>query len=150
MKKLFIAAAVVGLLYSCGGGNAQKEEKASVEDFSAIAGQINSNHNAKDSLTYTGTYTGKIPTADNGDMTVSITLSDRTYTMSTEYAGKKGGKFENTGKYLWNYKGNTIILTGIKNAPNQYLVGENTLTQLDMDGNRITGNMANRYVLKKQ
>jgi uncharacterized lipoprotein NlpE involved in copper resistance len=38
----------------------------------------------------------------------------------------------------------------VKDSPNRYLVGENTLTQLDMEGNKITGNMADQYVLKKQ
>jgi hypothetical protein len=30
-----------------------------------------------------------------------------------------------------------------------FMVGENTLTQLDMNGNRMTGDLANMYVLSK-
>ena len=56
---------------------------------------------------------------------------------------------EEKGKYTWNAAGNTIILDGVKDAPNQYFVGENTLTQLDMEGNKITGDMADLYILKK-
>ena len=96
-----------------------------------------------------GTYTGKIPTASGEGMIVSITLSDSTYVKSTEYVNKKNSKSEEKGKYTWNAAGNTIILDGVKDAPNQYFVGENTLTQLDMEGNKITGDMADLYILKK-
>jgi hypothetical protein len=34
--------------------------------------------------------------------------------------------------------------------PPYYKLGENTLTHLDLDGNVITGDLADDYVLKKQ
>jgi len=40
------------------------------------------------------------------------------------------------------------MLSGIKDGPTRYLVGENRIFQLDKEGNRITGELANRYVLK--
>jgi NlpE N-terminal domain len=45
--------------------------------------------------------------------------------------------------------GSIITLTGIKNKPNEYFVGENKLIQLDIDGNKITGSLADKYILKK-
>lgn len=51
---------------------------------------------------------------------------------------------------LRNEAGNTITFDGLQNQPNQYFVGENTLTQLDMNGNKITGNLASNYILQKQ
>ena len=145
---MVIAAA--GLLYSCG-GNTQKnqEEQASVNEFSEIAQNVKDEHNAKNSLDYEGTYTGKVPTASGEGMIVSITLSENTYVKNTEYVNKKDSKSEEKGAYTWNAEGNTIILDGVKDAPNKYFVGENTLTQLDMEGNRITGDMAELYILKK-
>ena len=57
---------------------------------------------------------------------------------------------EKTGTLTWNAAGNTVILAGIENAPNQYFVGENAVTQLDMAGNKITGQLAEKYMLAKQ
>lgn len=152
MKKLFVMIAAMAVLYSCG-GNSQKdkeaEEKASVSEFSDIAKNVSDEHNAKNSLDYEGTYTGKLPTASGEGMIVSITLNDSTYIKKTEYINKKDATFEEKGEYTWNDKGNTVILNGVKDAPNQYFVGENTLTQLDLDGNRITGETADLYILKK-
>ena len=149
MKKLFIIIAAIGLMYSCGNTQKNQEEKASVDEFSGIAEQISDGHNAKNSLSYTGTYTGKLPTASGEGMIVSITLSDSTYVKNTEYVNKENSKSEEKGKYTLNDAGNTITLDGVKDAPNQYFVGENTLIQLDMEGNKITGDMADLYILKK-
>ncbi|NDV78911.1 copper resistance protein NlpE [Dysgonomonas sp. 511] len=150
MKKVFMIIAVTGLLLSCGNNTKKEsEEKASVEEFSEIAKNVVDSHNAKNSLDYKGEYKGKVPTASGEGMIVSITLSDSSFVKKVEYVGKKGGKFEEKGKYTWNAEGNTVILDGIKDAPNKYFVGENTLTQLDMDGNKITGANADMYILKK-
>lgn len=144
MKKLFIIVAAMGLLYSCG-GNTQKsqDEKANTEVQTPV-----DEHNAKNSLDYKGTYTGKVPTASGEGMVVSVTLNDDTFVKTTQYVGKPE-TFEEKGNYTWNAEGNTVILEGVKDAPNKYFVGENTLTQLDMDGNKITGDLADQYILKK-
>ncbi len=143
MKKLFILVAAIGLLYSCGGNTQKTQEQTTPE-----TAQFVDEHNAKNSLDYQGTYTGKVPTASGEGMLVSITLEDSTYVKKTEYVGKKE-IFEDKGKYTWNTEGNTIILDGIKDAPNQYFVGENTLTQLDMEGKKIAGELADQYILRK-
>ncbi|MDR1089797.1 MAG: copper resistance protein NlpE [Prevotella sp.] len=143
MKKLFILIAATGMLYSCGGNTQKTQEKTTPE-----AVQAGDEHNAKNSLDYRGTYTAEMPTAGGAGMMVSITLEDSTYVKKTEYIGEKG-ILEDKGKYTWNAEGNTVILDGIKDAPNQYLVGENTLTQLDMEGKKITGELADQYILKK-
>lgn len=154
MKKLFVVIAAVSFLASCGGTQKDKsasdiEEKASVSEFSEIAKGISNEHNAKNSLDYQGTYLGKVPTASGEGMIISISISDSTYAKETEYVAKPGSRTEDTGKYTWNAEGNIITLEGIKDAPNKYFVGENTLTQLDMEGNKITGDMAKLYVLTK-
>lgn len=152
MKKLFIMIAAIGLLYSCGGKTQkQVEEEVSIDEFSAIAEPLANEHNAKNSLDYKGTYKGTLPTASGEGMLVVVVLDDSTYTRSTEYIGKKNSTVVEKGKYTWNPEGNTIILedVDVKASPNKYFVGENTLTQLDMDGNKITGDTAELYVLKK-
>ena len=143
MRKLFILIAAVGLLYSCGGNTQKTQEQTTPE-----TAQFVDEHNAKNSLDYQGTYTGKVPTASGEGMLVSITLEDSTYVKKTEYVGKKE-IFEDKGKYAWNTEGNTVILDGINGAPNQYFVGENTLIQLDMEGKKIAGELADQYILRK-
>ncbi|MCL1932828.1 MAG: copper resistance protein NlpE [Candidatus Azobacteroides sp.] len=129
MTKIWIVAAMLGILCSCG-GNASK---------------------TKTSSDYEGTYTGTLPTASGMGMTVTITLKDGAYTKRTEYVGKDG-VFEDKGKYTLNREENIITLDGINSvdSPNKYAADGNTLTQLDMEGNRITGELADQYVLQKE
>jgi len=148
MKKLFIIVAVAGMLYSCG-GNTQKNEAEKPDTEAQSASNTGDDHNAKNSLDYKGTYTGEIPAADAPGILISITLSDSTYVKTMKYVDKGDKTFEETGKYTWNAEGNTVTLEGSKDAPSKYFVGENTLTQLDLQGNKITGDLADKYILKK-
>jgi uncharacterized lipoprotein NlpE involved in copper resistance len=105
--------------------------------------------NSMVSLDWDGLYMGTLPCADCEGIETWLTLSkDKSYLLKTKYIGK-GDASEQFGKFSWNTAGSTITLAGIKNAPNQYLVGEGRLFQLDMDGKRITGNLAEKYELKK-
>jgi len=146
MKKLFIVVAAISLMYSCG-GNMQKTNEQVKDEPTA---QVVDEHNAKNSLDYKGTYKGEIPAADAPGIIISITLSDNTYVKTMKYVDRGDKTFEEKGDYTWNAEGNTIKLMGAKDSPDQYFVGENTLTMLDMDGNKITGDMADLYILKKQ
>ncbi|MBW6536764.1 MAG: copper resistance protein NlpE [Mariniphaga sp.] len=74
---------------------------------------------------------------------------DETFVVQTVYLGKSDEVFTSSGHYHWNDDGRSIHLHGIENGPSYYFVGENQLIQLDMAGNRITGELAEKYVLKK-
>ena len=63
--------------------------------------------------------------------------------------GKSVDLYEHSGEYSWNKKKDIILFDDIKNSPNQYFVGENTLIQLDMKGKKITGKLASKYILVK-
>lgn len=145
MKKLLMLVAVAGLLYSCGGK--KNVEEVAATDVDSVATAVVDEHNAKNSLDYVGTYKGETPAADAPGIKVTLTLSDSTFVRTMEFVGKKG-TFEDKGAYTWNAEGNTITLQGV-DAPNQYFVGENTLTQLDIEGKKITGDLADKYILKK-
>lgn len=107
-------------------------------------------HTARNSLDYHGTYEGTLPTASGEGMKVTIQLSGDNYTRTVEYIGQSTDtKVEEKGKYTWNSEGNTITLVNA-DKPNQYFVSENQITHLDMDGKRITGNLADMYILKKK
>jgi copper homeostasis protein (lipoprotein) len=106
--------------------------------------------NSMVSLDWTGTYTGILPCADCQGIETWITLNkDNTYLIKSKYIGKGDDFIENRGIFLWKNNGSNISLDGIVNAPNMYQVGENKLIQLDLTGQKITGNLAEKYQLKK-
>ncbi|RKS02025.1 copper resistance protein NlpE N-terminal domain-containing protein [Flavobacterium sp. 102] len=108
-------------------------------------------HNAKNSLDYIGTYKGILPCADcEGLETIICINENNTYNIKTKYQGKGDKIFEQKGNFSWNQAGNTLILENVENGPNQYFVGENTLTQLDLSGKKISGDLAPAYILAKQ
>lgn len=102
------------------------------------------------SLDWNGTYEGITPCASCEGIKTTLTLNqDSSFVMSTQYLGKSEEVLEIKGTFKWNDAGNIISLNGIKDAPHQFLVGENMLLQLDMEGNRITGDLADKYILTK-
>jgi uncharacterized lipoprotein NlpE involved in copper resistance len=112
-------------------------------------------HNAQNSLDVAGTYTGTLPCADCPGIDVTVVLKDdSTFQVTNKYQGRGKGKvFNETGHWSFLEDGNTIALQRTDNGsgnPMRYKVGENTLTQLDGDGNVITGPLADRFVLKKK
>lgn len=107
--------------------------------------------NSAASLDWAGIYKGVVPCADCEGIETTITLNaDKTYVLATRYMGKKQTAIEEKGSFSWNDAGAIVTLAGLKEKPSQYQVGENKITQLDMSGNKITGDMADKYVLLKQ
>lgn len=111
---------------------------------------VDDGHTSQNSLDYVGAYSGVLPCADCEGIRTEITLNqNETYTKRITYLGKADNEFfEEKGNYTWNTAGRQITLEG-QGIPNQYLVGENTLTQLDTEGRKIEGNLAALYMLKK-
>lgn len=107
--------------------------------------------NSKTSLDWPGIYEGILPCADCEGIKTTIQIdTNKTYEVNTVYLGKdKPLKQAKKGTFSWNASGGSITLDGITDGPNQYLVGENTLIQLDVQGQRITGNLASKYELAK-
>lgn len=105
---------------------------------------------SQNALDWNGVYEGILPCADCEGTKTTITLNqDLTFVKKVEYLGKDQEVFENQGTFKWNETGNRIILEGLEDTPNQFIVGENVLIQLDIQGNRITGEMADKYILTK-
>jgi uncharacterized lipoprotein NlpE involved in copper resistance len=109
-------------------------------------------HSSRTSLDWNGTYKGIVPCADCEGIETEISLSlDMTYTIRTRYLGKGDRKvFEEKGKFSWIEGGSIITLLGIQNGPTKYQVGENRLTQLDLNGNKIVAALAKKYILTKE
>lgn len=148
VKKLSVFAFAL-LLVSCAPKAKQTEEATDVQT-TAEAPTAPDMHTAQISLDYAGTYKGTLPCADCEGIETELTLTDDgKYTLKMTYLGKEETSFEKSGTYSWKEDGSTIVLSDITDAPNQYFVGENRIFQLDMEGNRITGEIAEKYVLKK-
>jgi uncharacterized lipoprotein NlpE involved in copper resistance len=106
-------------------------------------------HNSRISLDWNGGYSGIIPSADGPGISVLIVLnSDDTFELSYSYLKQPEDQYTSKGSFKWNDAGNIITLE-VEDWPPYYLVGENKLIQLDMEGKVITGNLAENYVLKK-
>jgi len=107
--------------------------------------------NSRTSLDWPGVYEGILPCADCEGIKTTIQIdTNNTYQFTSIYLGKeKPLKQAKKGIFSWNESGSTIILDGITDGPNQYQVGENKLFQLDMQGQRITGNLSVKYELAK-
>ncbi len=115
------------------------------------AHQTPPSHTSQNSLDWDGVYRGELPCADCEGLLTTVYLNkDMSFTRKTTYLGKSDSVFIESGTFTWNAQGNTIALapTG-KTQSTQYFVGENTLTQLDLEGNKIAGMFANAYILSK-
>ncbi|WP_310377706.1 copper resistance protein NlpE [Flavobacterium sp.] len=109
---------------------------------------VTTKDNSNTALDWAGVYKGVTPCADCEGIETEITLNkDLTYKKTTKYLGKSNSQIYTVeGSFEWNSNGIHIALSGIKDAPNQYLVGENKLFQLDRSGNKITGYLASKYI----
>ncbi|MEE4176618.1 MAG: copper resistance protein NlpE N-terminal domain-containing protein [Bacteroides sp.] len=107
---------------------------------------------SRNALDWQGTYFGILPCADcEGIETVIRLAYDNTYVMQTKYLGKDEQVIETRGSFTWNEAGSKITLDQAEGASvsGHYQVGENQLFHLDLEGNRITGELAANYVLPK-
>jgi uncharacterized lipoprotein NlpE involved in copper resistance len=158
MKKnvLLIAATAGLLLMSCSqkkelqpGSGVEETTAEAKTDSISVEPITNDGHNSQNSLDWAGTYEGTLPCADCPGIKTTITLKDdNTYTMTEEYVDKKT-KAEDKGKFEWDKSGGKISLVS-KDGKRQYIVGENQLIHLDMDGKEITGPNKDLYILKKK
>jgi uncharacterized lipoprotein NlpE involved in copper resistance len=139
MKKIYWLLGIAILLASCNMKKDETKDEVIVEEEIIV-----------ETEPLDGLYEGKLPTASGEGMEVKVTLSGNTYKKSITYIGKSDEAIETAGEFTWDNAGDSIITLFGEEAPNKYLVGENTLTHLDMDGNIITGDLADMYILKKK
>jgi len=104
-------------------------------------------HNSQNSLDWSGTYQGTLPCADCPGIRYVLTLKeDNSYQLKTQYLERGDSVFTESGKFTWDKNGNQITLA---ERGEKFQVGENQLFHLDMEGNRITGDLAEHYILSK-
>lgn len=107
-------------------------------------------HTSQNSLEYWGTYVGKLLCADCEGIKILLIITENDeFKRKMTYIGKGNEVFEEKGKIKWREGGRVIELHDVDH-PRLYKVGENSITQLDEDGEVITGELARMYVLQKQ
>ncbi|WP_446809826.1 copper resistance protein NlpE [Methylomonas sp. 2BW1-5-20] len=108
-------------------------------------------HHAQTSQDWPGIYNGLTPCADCIGVKTTLALNKNgSYMLMTQFLGKSEREFVEKGKFAAGEKANTLVLTPRNSTTSQqYLVGENMLIQLDSNGNRVTGKLADRYILRR-
>lgn len=106
-------------------------------------------HSSRNSLDWAGTYSGVTPCADCPGIRTTVTLhADGRFERTLVYLERSPEPHTESGEFEWNAAGSNVTLHDAGGGNQQYKVGENTLTQLDQDGNPITGELAGSYVLQ--
>ncbi|GMQ31433.1 copper resistance protein NlpE [Algoriphagus confluentis] len=155
MKKsvFYLPLLLLTLIYSC--TRSSSDNSSNDEESTQDAGNssLPVGDNSQTSLDWPGTYFGVLPCASCEGIETWVTLNaDGTFELKTNYLGLNDAREEIfTGTFEWDPTGSMVQLTGlIGNAPGKYKVGENRIWHLDQDGNRIEGDLAERYILSKQ
>ncbi len=151
MKKIISAitfALSVFIFISC--HESGKSSQSATEQPTTADSIYATRHDSSSNSSFDGVYTGVLPCADCKGLDTEIAINkDNTYVKRTRHIGKSATIYGVKGTFTWNSEHTIILLSDIKEGPNQYLTGDYTLTQLDMAGKKITGNLADQYVLKK-
>ncbi|MFO7831022.1 MAG: copper resistance protein NlpE [Desulfuromonadaceae bacterium] len=109
-------------------------------------------HNSRNALDWSGTYAGTLPCADCSGIRTTLTLSPaHTYVLKSTYLGVEPSDAEylHKGVFEWDSGGRTIELLDLSGGRDLFQVGENRLFALDQYGERVTGDLAPRYMLER-
>lgn len=146
MKKTILTLFLIGgLLASC--NQSKKTEETDVNANTEVIDM----HNAENSLDIEGVYSGVLPCADCEGIETTLELKpDNSYELTSIYITPEKEEFKQVG--VWSIRENTLTLED--NDQNQIdrklNVGEGFVKFLDSDGNEITGELAEHYILEKK
>jgi uncharacterized lipoprotein NlpE involved in copper resistance len=99
-------------------------------------------------------YTGTLPCADCEGIAVSLQLNhDSTFIMNAVYKGSRVDSLNNHLNEMGSWRlhePDTLYLVDANRRLTKYIKTDTALIQLDGDGNRITGPLADMFVLHKK
>ncbi|MFW1838415.1 MULTISPECIES: copper resistance protein NlpE [Acinetobacter] len=155
MKKSIIAISLASIfLVACNKAETPKtdEQTPAATSTENSAEVVDSAHTAENSLDWNGTYKGVLPCADCEGIETELELNlDKTYELKETYLGKGDGKaFESKGSFTFDSKNTSIIELDKAGDGRKYFVAEGYLKALDTEGKEITGELADKYELKKE
>lgn len=155
-KSTLLLSLFIALLSSC----SKPAETLEIEDTTAelsldqeIVQSLPTGDNSQNALDWPGTYFATLPCASCEGIETWVTLNqDGTFVLKTHHMGLNDDLEEIfTGKFTWDESGSMVTFHGlIGSAPGKYKVGENRIWHLDKNGNKIEGDLADRYILVKQ
>lgn len=150
MKKTIFILGLTAVIASCGSGEQKTEETATTVADTVKAETPVVETPAPPTVTL---YAGTLPCADCAGIQTELSLkSDSSWSMHIIYdkrPAKGPGSNELNEEGKWMMHGDTVHLMGRKDAPSKYIKTDSSLIQLDMQGKRIEGKLASKYVLKK-
>lgn len=113
---------------------------------------VSDGHVSRNSLDWSGLYQGILPCADCEGIETRLQLfNNKSYQLAQNYLGKDSTLFRYEGSFEWDKTGSKIILESRNSDANSLMfqVGENQLIKLDIHGQKIVGDLASNYILKK-
>jgi copper homeostasis protein (lipoprotein) len=120
--------------------------------FAESAGNADGQHTQKN-LNMSGLYLGFFPCSDCQGIRTTLALNNNnTYVYISLYAGKSDREIVEKGKFALSGNGDKLVLTPRKGSTTvqEYLIDDDMLIKLDEDGNRITKDGADGYILKRK
>lgn len=151
MKKLILSLAIVMLIIGCK-DTPKKEGNEPMPNQTEINESLNEKENAdeqhttQNSIDWEGSYFDTIPCASCPGIKIFITLTkDNKFELVTEYLESEDAIMTETGTFSWSEDGKKITLEN----NDKMEIGENVLFLLDKYGDRVTGELADHYILEK-
>jgi len=143
-KSIFASIFASFIIFSCQSKGVQQEQKNNSIDNAIPAIVAMAEHNSKNSLNWVGKYEGILPCADCEGIKYIVELKkDGNFFIEQEYLGKET-VYQDEGFYKWD-----ALHLNSNVSPLVLKVEENRLKVLDQQGKEITGNLKDKYILKK-
>lgn len=137
MKNVISILAIAILGVSCGNKMAQTADSADSITTDSVVAKV---------ADYTGVYEGTLPAADCPGIRVTLTLlPDNHFTRVDSFLERNSYASEG----IYSLLNDSIIKTIVDKDTTLFRIEENSLRQLDHEGNPFTGIIAPRFVLKK-
>lgn len=142
MRSIMYALVICTVLFSaCNNSASNKNETDSLSQAPVLTDSL--------ALALTGVYQGYLPCADCPGISTFLLLNeDMTYRLEETYNKGNDSLFLTRGK--WKTENGKVILLDSEQIRNSYLPDGNNLVQLDYQGDRISGNLGDKYVLSRQ
>lgn len=148
------------LLFACNGTESDNSNDVHIDE-QAFSSEENATENdgnmTEEALPeeLIGTYTGTLPCADcEGIETTVVIEREGSFHKSDQYITNKDVDqtlFKDKGMIDWNSKDSIVTLISTVEATKlKYKMGENQIKSLNIDGNEVTGELAEKYILTKE
>lgn len=138
MKRLVVQLGLMTLISLVGCENPKKSVMASKDGQEVVRAQ-------SEAAYAVGDYRGVLPCADCEGIETQISLrADNTYEYASKYVNKSDDIFMRKGR--WKLDDSIVTLDGVDY---KFRLGNGILTQLDLQGEAIEGELAKDYILAK-